>query len=257
MQDYVVFATSLAHQAGDVMREHFLHDTQTQVKADKSLVTIADIKINQLVIDAVAAQYPGHSVLAEEKSALTDSTHVWVCDPIDGTYFFAHGIALGTFMLTLVIDGEPKVAVIYEPITNRLYHAIKGEGAYCNTVKLQVNTDTFGAGARIDVSDSKSHAIKDLRPIGNILHDKDIKIECIRATGLVGSMVATGALTAALYPGKYPHDVAAIKLIVEEAGGRVTDLNGQSQRYDQPTNGAIISNGLVHDELIKIITQTA
>lgn len=256
MSEYLDFAKATAQEAGEIMRKYFLGDTQTIIKADFSPVTIADSEINQMVIDMIAETYPTHSVLAEEQNSLKDSKYVWVCDPIDGTRYFAAGVPLGTFMLTLVVDGMPQVAVIYEPIAQKLYYAEKGKGAFLNNVPIKVSESKLSPEQYIDISDRLDHSVLDLRPASNILYAQGVKVSAIRCSGAAGAMVADGGIVAALTSTVHPHDIAAVKLIVEEAGGKVTDIFGNEQRYDQPTKGAIISNGIVHDELVKIISQT-
>lgn len=238
------------------MEEYFLGDVQTTFKDDKSPVTIADKLINQMVIDRVAEEFPEHSVRGEEQSSDKGSKYVWVCDPIDGTSYYSMGVALGTFMLALVINGQPEVAVIYEPITNKLYAASKGKGARMNNERIRVSKALLEHGTRVDVGNIRDKPSTKLLSLNDELSRRGVRVHGIRVSGMVGAMVSDGSLAAGITTTIHPHDIAAVKLIVEEAGGKVTGLLGEEQRYDRNIKGAVISNGIVHDELITILQKS-
>ncbi|MDR1032910.1 MAG: inositol monophosphatase, partial [Candidatus Nomurabacteria bacterium] len=131
MNDYLEFARRLAYAAGGVMLKYFrLGGGISHYKEDNTIVTKADTEINQMVIDRVRATYPGHGVYGEEDSFGRDKNELWVCDPIDGTNMFARGVPVAVFSLAFVVDGEPVMGVVYDPFTDRLYTAVKGEGAF-------------------------------------------------------------------------------------------------------------------------------
>lgn len=257
MSEYSDFSKQLAYDAGDIMRQHFLTNLSVRSKSDESPVTIADLAINQLVIDQIAKYYPDHSVRGEEDSnQKSGDEHVWVCDPIDGTNYYSIGVAIGMFSLALVKNGQSVVAVAYEPITDKLYSAEKGKGSFLNGHPIKVSSQQIAPNIRIDVCDIKNHEVANVRPFGNELYERGVKVTGLRSSVMVGVLVADGSWAAAITPTKHPHDIAAVKLIIEEAGGRVTNVWGQDQRYDQPIQGALMSNGLIHDELVEIVRQT-
>lgn len=257
MSTHLDFAVETAMLAGDIFKQHFLSDMQAKTKQDFTPVTIADTKINQLVIDRVAEFFPDDSVLGEEQSNITGSERVWVCDPIDGTHFAKAGVAISVFMLALVEDGTPTVAVIYEPVTGKLFTAEKGSGAFLNGEPVKVSDGKLEKRNWVDICDIINHPVVDLRPLSNELYDRGIKVGGVRVSGIVATMVAEGHLIAGVTPSVHPHDVAALKLIIEEAGGKVTDVFGNEQRYDCPVQGAVFSNGVVHNELVEIIRKTS
>ncbi len=250
---YLDFAKGLALRAGETMLEHFAVGVAFTSKADDSRLTIADTAVNRVVIDEVAKQYPDHGVRGEEESSQQDHhTMVWVCDPIDGTLPYSHGIPTNVFSLALVENGEPILGVVYDPYLKRLFTAEKGKGAFLNDQSIKVNSSGVVANQSIGLSSDKT-----------IMNQPGFHAECwnrgLQVFGLKSCiyssmLVASGQFIAHMYNNKHSHDVAAVKIIVEEAGGKVTDLHGQEQRYDQPINGALISNGVAHDELIKLIT---
>lgn len=249
--DYLEFAKKIAYKAGEIMKMYFNDNNGASYKYDKTIVTKADTQINEYLIEQVKKYYPMHSVDGEEEQ-FGKSDYVWVCDPVDGTAMYARHIPVAVFSLALVIKGEPIVGIVYDPFTNNLYSAIKGHGAYKNSKKISVNS--------LELSDKESVAHFDMWPSSDYNIFDQIK-KLGEKTYFVGigsiiraSMcVASGEFTLAVFPGtKHKNcDIAAVKVIVEEAGGAVTDLFGNKQKYDMDINGAIISNGKVHREVIE------
>lgn len=255
MSEYLEFAKSLAYQAGDIMLAYFKVGVDNQLKADKSPVTEADIKINDLVIKAVNSKYPEHSILGEEASHIKEgSQYVWVCDPIDGTIPFTHGIPTNMFSLALVKDGEPTLGVLYDPYMERLYSAEKNNGAFLNETAIVVNNKRDPNELRVGLSSPpRSRSFCDMGRLQANLYKKGIRFFYFGSTTYETALVASGQITASIFSGKTAHDIAAAKIIVEEAGGKVTDLQGNEQRYDKPINGAIVSNGEAHKALLELI----
>jgi fructose-1,6-bisphosphatase/inositol monophosphatase family enzyme len=143
-QEYLDFAKRLARDAGDVMLKYFNQSGISHYKGDDTIVTKADTEINQMVIDRVREAYSEHGVYGEEDSFGRDKNTLWVCDPVDGTAMFARGVPTAVFSLALVKDGEPQVGVVYDLFTDRLYSAVKGEGAFCDDTPISVNKIEFG-----------------------------------------------------------------------------------------------------------------
>jgi fructose-1,6-bisphosphatase/inositol monophosphatase family enzyme len=254
MEEYLAFATDLANQAGEIMLRYFRIGVKAKTKSNNTPVTEADEIINRLVIEAVQKTYPTHAVLGEEQSLdVTGAPYVWVCDPIDGTFPFAQGVPTNVFALALVDakDGLPVVAVVLDPYTQRLYTAIKGQGVFVNGQPIRVNAEHSLRDATIDVSSRRSKVF-DFMGYREDLQRATLRQSNYLSTIYGSCLVAAGQLTAEIYVGFGAHDVAAAKLLVEEAGGKVTDMLGNEQRYDREVRGAIISNGLVHDKLVAL-----
>ena len=254
MDEYLNFAKRIARYAGSVIKEYFYKDQEIEYKSDRTPVTIADKTINKYLIEEVKKEYPTFRVIGEELSLDNDSKYAWVCDPLDGTSMFTRHLPVSVFSLALVVDGEPVVGVVYDPFLDEMYTAIKGQGAYCNDKKISVNNKKMGElGCSVDYcmwGSAKYDTLEIIKEIRNVVK-----------TGSTGSvahgcmLVATGRVSGEIFPGTSHGecDIAASKLIVEEAGGRVTNFNGEDQRYDRDIDGAIISNGIIHEDLLKII----
>lgn len=250
---YLEFAKDIAMYAGKIMMKYFNTNNGASYKSDHTIVTKADKEINSYLVEKVKKIFPTHSVDGEEES-FGKSNYVWVCDPIDGTAMYARGIPTACFSLALVIDGSPIIGVVYDPFCDNLYSAIKGMGAYKNDKKISVND--------VQLGDMKSFSDFDAWPeaeyyLFDILKELGEKTNFIGLGSIVraGVSIADGKLNFVIYPGtKHKNcDIAAIKVIVEEAGGIVTDLFGNEQRYDQDINGVIISNKVVYDDILSTI----
>ena len=249
--EYLKFAKEMCKMAGEVMKKYFYQDSGISYKGDRTILTLADKEINHILIEKVKEKFPKHSVDGEEEK-FGKSKYVWVCDPVDGTAMYARHIPVAVFSLALVVDGVPEVGVVYDPFLDNLYSAVKGEGAYCNDKKISVNDFSLEDERSIGQFDMWPAAEYNVIPVMNELYKKTYFVgigSIIRAS----VCVASGDFTCCIFPGTKGKncDIAAVKVIVEEAGGKVTDLFGNEQRYDEPINGAVISNGIVHEELIK------
>ena len=135
MEEYLEFAKDIAYQAGKIMLKYFNQNNGSNYKGDKTIVTLADTEINSYLIERVKEKYPNHAVDGEEEQ-FGESNFVWVCDPVDGTAMYARHIPVAVFSLALVVDGEPIIGVVYDPFTDSLYSAAKGNGVYKNDEKI-------------------------------------------------------------------------------------------------------------------------
>ncbi|MEK9200366.1 MAG: inositol monophosphatase [Patescibacteria group bacterium] len=252
---YLKTATSIALKAGDIMLGYFTQGVDSTIKSDKSIVTKADLEINRLLIETINQEFPDHAICAEEESDMRASDYIWVCDPLDGTNVFSKGLPISVFSLALTHKGESIVAVVYDPFTKRLYTAEKGKGAYMNNKKIEVNSNPLGYQSTVDV-EWLSDAKYDLDSVRRKLAlETSAFIIQIGTTVNAGCLVAAGQFEAMLFAGSKGKnvDIAALKLLVEEAGGKVTNLFGENERYDQnKIKGAIVSNGVVHEQIVKV-----
>ena len=252
MQSEFEFAKGLAREAGKIMRENFSASSvgmKREWKDDNTPLTITDTAINKLVLDAIEKNYPTHSFVGEEGSNIKESEYTWVCDPVDGTIPFSHGFPTFTFSLALTKNGESIVGVIYDPIMDRLVSAEKGKGAYLNGQKISVSSEkTITKQSFVELNTNER-----MTSLRAYLHEKGCYVPTIYSCVYASMLVATGEFAAAIYPHDKPWDAAAVKVIIEEAGGKVTDLDGNDQRYDGKVNGFVASNGHAHDELVRAL----
>ena len=252
-KEYLEFAKEIAYEAGKMMLKYFNAKDISSYKGDKTIVTLADKEINTYLINRVKEKFPAHSVDGEEEQ-FGNSDYVWVCDPVDGTAMYARHIPVAVFSLALVVNGEPKVGVVYDVFTDTLYSAIKGEGAYKNGEKITVND--------YELNDMRSVSNFDMWPEAEYgLYDSIKELGKKTYFVSVGSVirgcmcVASGEFNLAIFPGTKRKNCDIVKVIVEEAGGKVTNLFGEEQRYYTDIKGAIVSNGKVHKEVVETIKQ--
>ena len=258
MDAYLEFAKKLAEDSAEIALRYFSFTTETTWKEDNTPLTKADTEINDLVIKRVSETYPEHSIYGEEKSVIkSGSSYIWVCDPIDGTMPFSLGLPTFTFSLALVdqANGQPILGVVNDPIMKNMYWAQKGKGAYRNGNKLSVSkVDTF-LNSYLSTDGSGRHLGFSNIALLESLSKEKCKVMKLLSVIYGGVQVANGKFVGTVFYGEYAHDVATLKIITEEAGGKVTDLNGNDRRYDEKGIGCVISNGHVHDKLLELINK--
>lgn len=246
------FLLELSSRAGEMARAAFNPlGVAFETKEDESPVTVTDIAINQMVIDAVKEKFPKWGVLGEEiKWNCENNDTLLVLDPIDGTRPFTFGMGTFGFLAALVVDGKPVIGVLSNPTVRRTLWAELGNGAYHyesgTSIKVSDAQTLEGAMCGIDSTSTMSAHLR-----------KNIRLKKARAVTIYSgsethALVATGNAVASFQDLKTPHDVAASKIVIEEAGGKVTDVAGNEQRYDREINGSIVSNGNFHDELVRL-----
>lgn len=243
-------AKSIAFEAGEIMRHYATHDQKRVTKDDGTPVTVADTTINQLVIDRLAKSFPDDVVIGEEASTGGyGAGRRWLCDPIDGTKAFTWGVPTAMFSLALIVDGRPVVGVCFEPMLGKLYWATKGAGAFCNDTRITVNSQTLDSGILAIAS-----APEDIRynPIVHRIMDNGITTAVFSGAVYKASAVAEGRFIGYVEHKVNAYDIAAVDIITTEAGGSVTSLDGVVHDYSTPLKGVIVSNTIVHEELVAL-----
>lgn len=249
------FAVQFAYQAGDIARKNFLNIKNTTWKSDNTLVTEVDQEINTLFIQAVQSQFPTHSIRGEEESYVqTDSEYTWICDPIDGTASFTIGIPTFTCGIALLHHDTLILSVIYDPFMDRMNIAEIWKWATCNDKPLHVSTITDLSKQYINAASGSGskYNINYLRPY---MKDHKYKITSAASIQYMGALVAAGNMAGCIFGGTTIHDIAPVDLMIQEAGGKVTDLLWDPLDYSKELKGMIASNGVVHDELITIMQE--
>ncbi|XP_003743657.1 inositol monophosphatase 1 [Galendromus occidentalis] len=235
LDEFFHCALDLVKEAGQMVRSAIQEDKQVETKASfADLVTETDKGVEKLLISKLSEKFPGHSFIGEESTAggtkndLTDNP-TWIIDPVDGTMNFVHTFPMVAVSVALAINKEIALGFIYNPVLELLYTARKGRGAFVNDAKLKVSSCTDLAKA---VVMSEAGSGRDQERIDLIF--QNMKNILPRAHGIrsLGSacmnmvMVAGGNADAYQEFGIHCWDIAAGKIIVEEAGGYVCDMNG-------------------------------
>lgn len=246
-------AIQAALEAGKILEKYFETEILKSIKEDKSIVTLADKESEEIIKKIIFETFPTHSILGEETGMNGEkgqaSEYVWHVDPVDGTRNFANGIPLFAVSIALVYKEEIIIGVIYNPSTRSLFYAEKNKGAFLNDKKISVSKD------------DKDHAIVTASP-GKLETDKSLILELyyrlpevVRSVRNLGctavelAYVARGGVEANIALGLNTYDFAAGILLVQEAGAKITTLEGGEWAF--PQNRFIASNGIFHDLLVE------
>jgi histidinol-phosphatase len=253
-EEDLALALELAGLADELTLARFrAEDLLVETKPDLTPVTEADRAVEELVRERLASARPGDAVLGEEFGSSGEGARRWIIDPIDGTKNYVRGIPVWATLLALEVSDRVEVGVVSAPALNRRWWASRGEGAFMDdgrsTHRLRVSGVPRLADAQLCFA-----GIEDWDGIGRLDDLIDLSRQCWRSRGLGDilsyMLVAEGAFEIGLDAEVSVWDVAAAVVIVEEAGGRLTDLGGVP-RADG--GDAIATNGLVHDAALAII----
>jgi myo-inositol-1(or 4)-monophosphatase len=242
-------AVAIAKEAGKIMLQYFDGDQQVEIKSDKSQVTIADKLINTMVIKRLLKAFPEDGIIGEEESTSEFGMgRKWLCDPIDGTAGYVSGTPTAMFSLGLVIDGKPVVGVAFDPFLDRMYTGKVGEKSFCNGTALSVSDEDLKTGI-VAISGSVKSLPK-TKYFQKMIDDK-VRMACFSGAVYKCCLIARGKLVAYVEDAVNPHDIAAAHVILEGAGAKLTGLDGKELDYSKPFKGAVVSNGKVHEEVLR------
>lgn len=254
---FLATAVESVVRAGEIQMAHFGGAMRVDKKGAIDLVTEIDLRVEREFRALIAGRFPDHVVLGEEFSAESDrnavAEHCWVFDPVDGTTNYAHGLPIFCSSLALEIRGVPSVAAIYDPSRRELFTAERGQGAWLNGAPLRVS----GAATLIDslLCTGFPYSVQTNAEALVGLFGQFLKVS--RAVRRLGSAaidlcyVAAGRFDGFWEQSLHPWDVAAGALIIQEAGGRVTDLAGGP--YSSRAGNIVATNGLIHDAIVETI----
>jgi myo-inositol-1(or 4)-monophosphatase len=252
---FLTTAIEAVSRAGDIMMSRSGGNLRIDKKGTIDLVTDVDMAIEREFRALVAGRFPDHEVLAEELGGSGEVPRgpCWVFDPIDGTTNFAHGLPIFCASVALEIDGEAEVAAVYDPTRKELFTAERSGGAFLNGQSIRVSS----AGELVDAMLVTGFPYDVHERVDEIVGLFGAFVGRARAVRRLGSAaidlcyVAAGRLDAFWESDLKPWDIAGGSLIVQEAGGRVTDMTGG--RFRSRARSVLASNGLLHEPMLKVI----
>ncbi len=251
------FLFDIIKQAGKISLEYRakLSSMGVTKKSDKDLVSEGDLAVEAYLIDRIKSQYPSHAILGEESGSYGDGRYRWIIDPIDGTTSFVHGQPFYSISIALEKDGDMILGAVNAPVLNELFYAEKGQGAFCNGEAIRVSLretlidSVLGTGfacVRSDLTEDNLPYFNKILP-----HIRGIRRYGSCAIDL--SYVASGRLEGFWELNLNLYDMAAGLLILQEAGGRVTDFAGDTKKLP---GQLVATNGLIHNELLTYLTSS-
>jgi myo-inositol-1(or 4)-monophosphatase len=251
------FAINVARDAGGVLVDRLGRTLQVSNKGAIDLVTEADLASEKLIIERIRSHYPRHAILAEESGASEIIGDVagewkWIIDPLDGTTNYAHGYPCFCVSIGLERNGKLELGVVYDPMRNEMFAAERGQGATLNDRPIRVsdvaelNRAMLCTGFPYDVRERPDFA----RDFSNFT----MEAQAVRRDGSAAldlAYVASGRFDGFWEDGLNAWDLAAGVLLIEEAGGSVTDFRGGPLDIYSPR--VIASNGLVHQSMMRVL----
>ncbi len=246
---------SIAKEAGSVIREGFGKSFKIEYKTgENNLVTEIDKASEKVITDFIWKKYPSHSILAEEGSGeQQDSEYLWVIDPLDGTTNFAHGLPIFSVSIGLQKNGKTIAGVVYDVMRDIIYSAELGAGTFADSEKITVSKNDNLAHSLLVTGfpyNKKENPDK--------LFERFIALtKTARGVRRLGSAaidfcyLASGVFDGFWEVHLHPWDICAGKLIVEEAGGLVTDFHGNKTNIY--TKRILSTNGKIHEQVIKVM----
>lgn len=248
-------AVRAAKAAGDILMRYFRCKVTVQEKGVADLVTEADVKAERRIASVIREMFPEHAILGEEEQAGdTGAEYLWVVDPLDGTTNYAHGLPHFAVSIALLHHGKPQLGIVWNPVYEHLYSARLGGGAYLNGRPLRVSSEATMDKALIGTGfyyDRGAMMEATLGAIGDCFRQNIHGIRRFGTASLDLAHVADGHYGAYFEYQLSPWDFAAGQLLVTEAGGRVTDCNGDALPLRKTT--ILASNGLLHDQMLAIV----
>jgi len=261
-KSFTAVAVNCAAKAGEYIKMKLGTTGQPGFKYSRQdLVTEADKGAERLIRNLIATHFPHHAFLGEEgvepgpeasaaalKQAI-EAEYLWIVDPIDGTTNFVHGFPFFAVSIALARNGKVIVGVVYDPVKDELFVAERGKGAYVRGKRLKVSAEQTVGESLLAAGFSSDPAMLVLN--AREVSELALKARNLRVCGSAAlhlAYVAAGRLSGFWEHGLNAWDLAAGSLLVEEAGGRVTDMNGNP--FDLRVRNVAASNGLIHDELL-------
>ncbi len=257
MEDkFLEVAKQAALEAGKVILKHFGQTLKLSLKnGDKSdFVTKADLEAERLIVKIITANFKDHNLIAEEEKKIDKgSEYTWLIDPLDGTISYSVGLPYFSVSIGLLKNNQPILGVLYDVSFKDLYWAQKGQGAYLNNKQIFVSNQDDLEKAVVDVD--TGHRARRQQKIDNYISRMLMQVGYLYsfgpAAGIMG-LVSKGNLDAYVAQG-WHWDFAGGAMIIKEAGGRITDFEGNEIDWAKQRLSIVASNGLIHDQILEAL----
>lgn len=266
LSEILQIAIHIAHGAGAILREGLQHVAEASAvariaykSAETDPVTEYDHRSEAYIVEQLTKHFPAHHIVGEEGGAYAANSHSafeWHVDPLDGTVNFAHGFPVFAVSLGLLIDGVPSVGVVYNPVTEETFTATRGGGAALNGRPIQVSATAVLSRALLNTGfpyDRRTSPENNFEPFLAFQRASQ-EVRRVGSAALDCCTVACGRMDGYWELKIRSWDIAAGLLIVQEAGGRVTDFDGATDMLSK--RRIVASNGRIHDEMLSLLQAT-
>ena len=249
----------LTKHAGAILKDSFYSSFEIYKKEEIEVVTSIDYRVERFLIEKIKSLTPEFEVMSEESFSEKDWKNLeyyWLIDPLDGTTNFIHRIPWFAISIALMQKKEPVLGVVYNPMTEEYFYAVKGKGAYFNDKPIRVSDKKNLEEALLCTSFPGECKKRDFEKCFKLFKEFNLLTQGVRRFGSASldlAYVACGRYEGFWEPYLKPWDTAGGMLLVKEAGGMVTDYSGKP--YNPFLNTIVASNGLIHSELIKITSK--
>ena len=255
--EFLKVAKQAAIEAGRILKKHFGKQHKYFLKKDPSdFATQADLESEQVIIKTITKNFPSHNIIAEERGTDNkESEYTWVIDPLDGTVTFAAGLPFFAVSIGLLKNGKPVLGVVYQVMADELYWGKIGQGAYLNgeKIKVTVTNKLEDANMGIDFGHRGTRSRKASTFIMPLMNKVRYLYE-LGSDAVMLAFVAKGGLDG-FATDAWVWDFTGAAVIIEEAGGRITDPKGKEIDWTKDRIAVVASNGLIHDEILEALSK--
>ncbi|NIO23007.1 MAG: inositol monophosphatase [Candidatus Aenigmarchaeota archaeon] len=244
----LTFAIKAAKEAGKITLDQFEKFKDVSYKPGEEIVTDVDVKAERKIKEIIKKHFPKHNILAEEEGEdfVSSSDYLWIIDPVDGTVNYSRGIKLYGISIALAKNNEVVLGVVYNPIFDELFTTERGKGAFLNGKKIKVSSEN-----ELFKTVIYSTELFRTKEIIKNLFDRVRNLRITSSSAYETCLVACGKVDAYIKVTNVPWGFAAANLIVEEAGGRVTNFDGS--KWNIHSKNILSSNGILHEKILSLL----
>lgn len=253
MEEILSIIENIVIEAGKIILQYFYKEKDIKLKSISNLITEADKFSEEKIIELINKNFPEHSILSEERGDIRkNSSYQWIIDPLDGTTNYAHNNPYFSISIALKEENNIILGVIYDPIRKELFSAIRGKGAFLNRERIKVSEvkelrdSLLAFGLPYELTLDEKNFISFIN-----LSRRTHGVRRIGSAALELAYVSCGRLDGYWCKKLNPWDFSAGVILVEEAGGKVTDFNNNTISFKE--SSIVASNGLIHNKLLEII----
>ncbi|MCP4148474.1 MAG: inositol monophosphatase [bacterium] len=244
-------AIEAARKAGEVLKKNFQQKYRVIRKSPKEMVSVVDMKSQKAILEVLEARYPAYGIITEEKSPEEDiKEKTWIIDPLDGTHNYIAGLPFSGISIGLAEGNNFTVGVIFFPMEDQLYYAVKGKGAYLNDKKITVSQNP-DLSKTIITFDNQFHLNEKSFEYYKRLTEKAFTTRIFGTATNDICMTAGGRIDGRIWVNTKICDIAAGIVILTEAGGRISNFDGTPCTME--SRKVVASNSKVHDELLEVV----